>query len=165
MFKLFKKKQNVTLDHTKLAEALVINVDFDMDSMSYLDDYIPNSTTARINEDIQIKIVNYSKLDELETETYVGDVLVNEYEFYYEELITESWVLLDKKIYHPLPDEIIKIINNWALKEIKEKRISDREITEIEEISKNGEKDQLNAIYKKIQGEINGKNIRNDEKR
>ena len=58
MFKLFKKKQNVTLDHTKLAEALVINVDFDMNSMSYLDDYIPNSTIARINEDIQIKIVN-----------------------------------------------------------------------------------------------------------
>lgn len=149
MFKLFKKKQNVTLDHTKLAEALVINVDFDMDSMSYLDDYIPNSTIARINEDIQIKIVNYSKLNELETETYIGDILVNEYEFYYEDLITESWVLIDKKIYYPLPDEIIKIINNWALKEIKEKRISDREITEIEEISKNGEKDQLNAIYEK----------------
>lgn len=149
MFKLFKKKQNVTLAHTKLAEALVINVDFDMNLMSYLDDYIPNSTTVRINEDIQIKIVNYSKLNELETETYVGDVLVNEYEFYYEELITESWVLLDKKIYHLLLDEIIKIINNWALKEIKEKRISDREITEIEEISKNGEKDRLNDIYKK----------------
>ena len=94
MFKLFKKKQNVTLDHTKLAEALVINVDFDMNSMSYLDDYIPNSTIARINEDIQIKIVNYSKLNELATETYVGDILVNEYEFYYEDLITESWVLL-----------------------------------------------------------------------
>lgn len=149
MFKLFKKKQNVTLDHTKLAEALVINVDFDMNSMSYLDDYIPNSTIARINEDIQRKIVNYSKLNELATETYVGDILVNEYEFYYEDLITESWVLVDKKIYHPLPDEIIKIINNWALKEIKEKRNSDREITEIEEISKNGEKDQLNAIYEK----------------
>ena len=147
MFKLFKKKQNVTLDHTKLAEALVINVDFDMNSMSYLDDYIPNSTIARINEDIQIKIVNYSKLNELATETYVGDILVNEYEFYYEDLITESWVLVDKKIYHPLPDEIIKIINNWALKEIKEKRISDREITEIEQISKNGEKVHLNAIY------------------
>lgn len=149
MFNLFKKKQNVTLDHTKLAEALVINVESNMDSMSFLDYYIPNSSIIRINEDIQIKIVNYSKLDELETETYVGDVLVNEYEFYYEELITESWVLLDKKIHHPLPDEIIKIINNWALKEIKEKKISDREITEIEEISKNGEKDQLNAIYKK----------------
>lgn len=149
MFKLFKKKQNVTLDHTKLAEALVINVDFDMDSMSYLNDYIPNSSIVRINEDIQIIIIDYSKLDKLETKTYVGDVLVNEYEFYYEELITESWVLVDKKIYHSLPDEIIKIINNWVLKETKEKRISDREISEIEEISRNGEKDRLNSIYKK----------------
>lgn len=101
MFKLFKKKQNVTLDHTKLAEALVINVDFDMDSMSYLNDYIPNSTIIKINEDIQIKIIDYSKLDKLETKTYVGDVLVNEYEFYYEELITESWVLVDKKFIIP----------------------------------------------------------------
>lgn len=120
-----------------------------MDSMSYLNDYIPNSSIVRINEDIQIKIIDYSKLDKLETKTYVGDVLVNEYEFYYEELITESWVLVDKKIYHPLPDEIIKIINNWVLKETKEKRISDREISEIEEISRNGEKDRLNSIYKK----------------
>lgn len=88
----------------------------------------------------------------MKTATYIGDVKVNEYTFLYK---SNQWKLLSKEIYHPIPDSIIQIINNWSLNCVKkheenqERKNISRQINEQQNYSK--EENILKSIFKKYE--------------
>ena len=88
----------------------------------------------------------------MKTATYIEDVKVNEYTFLCK---SDRWKLLSKEIYHPIPDSIIQIINNWSLNCVKkheenqERKNISRQINEQQNYSK--EENILKSIFKKYE--------------
>lgn len=121
-----KKKKEVLLNHGLLAEALMCLTvkewyDFEkivkqMDNNPWY--YNPN---IRLDEHIRFELRNFDKIYNylFYVDTYIDDIRVNSYIFTldsknYGPDFWQEWELSSKDIYHPLPDSIIKQINDFS---------------------------------------------------
>lgn len=127
---IFKKK-TVELNHGCLAAAL-ISLNF-----NYKSDFIHSAEICKkerdykkvIKMDEHIKfILSFFHAEEYGysyfVKTFVNEIKVNEYHFIInredmDSYFWKEWRLSSKKIYHPLPDLIIKKINDFSSKTIE----------------------------------------------
>lgn len=97
--------------------------------------------------------------NEFRTETYINDILVNDYKFKFDKYDCLKWKLIHKNIYHKLSNDIIDFINDWCFKVLAPKRAKEKIEIEIEKQRKISEKmqekkredqieDKLKSIYK-----------------
>lgn len=170
---LFKKNKYIEVNQGRLAQAISIvsdNINMEKDYYSFkLSDY-DNVDTIEINEDIKICIDRYSYKEKggfmygfhyyvnyfvLKLSTFIGDVCVNSYtlrlDMKEDNNIYRDWFLENKEIYHPIPNEIAKIINDWSQnitdKKYQEINNREKEIDLCNEINYHREESYLNKIF------------------
>ena len=121
-----KKKKEVLLNHGLLAEALMCLTvknwyDFERKTKQFIENPWHYNPNIRIDEHIRFELSNFDTdyRYSFHVDTYIDDIKVNSYFFIldsknYSSDFWQEWKLLNKHIYHPLPDFIIKQINDFS---------------------------------------------------
>ena len=159
----FKKKKEVLLNHGLLAEALMsLTVkdwyDFERKTEQFYDNPWHYNPNIRMDEHIRFELRNFDKKYSysFHVDTYIDDIRVNSYFFTlsknYGSDFWQEWKLFSKKIHHPLPDSIIKQINDFSVACVNKKQQQlDAEKKEKESRNKTiwqKEEDKLKEIFK-----------------
>lgn len=128
-----KKKKEVLLRHGLLAEALMsLTVkdwyDFERKTKQFIENPWHYNPNIRIDEHIRFELSNFDKKYSysFHVDTYINDIRVNSYFFTldsknYGSDFWQEWKLSSKDIYHPLPDSIIKRINDYSFSLVDKK--------------------------------------------